>query len=121
MRQPAKVTQMIPIMEPSWIETISMDRNDQRDQLFEIGSSVLTPSCPNDRTNLGRIAGGSIHKIRGIKQILTLRGALFMTLFIAAHLLSQLRFFCSPDGRKEAIRVLTKPRSLQARRQSQSG
>ena len=38
-----------------------MDRNDQGDQRFQTSS-------------FGRIAGGSIHKIRGIEQIITLRG-----------------------------------------------
>ena len=65
--QPPKVIRMISIMEPSWIETISMTSYSKQ---FHQSQSHRGLS---GQINLGSITGGSIHKVRGIKQIITFR------------------------------------------------
>ena len=73
------------------------------------------------QTHLGRIAGGSIHKIRGITQIITLRGGSVLESFYRSHFQPLPPWFrLVGRWRTEAVRLLTKPRNTQARRQCRS-
>ena len=68
MHQLAKVTQMISIMERSWIGTISVANRSKQVHQSQHNHGF------KGQPNLVRIVGGSIHKIRGIKQIITFGG-----------------------------------------------
>ena len=67
MHQPEKLTQMISLKEQSWTEAMSVtDRSQQVHQ--------SQYHCSLGQTNLGRITGGSVHKISGTKQVIKIRG-----------------------------------------------
>ena len=76
MHQLAKVTQMISIMERSWIGTISVANRSK-----QVHQSQQHSHGFKGQTNLVRIVGGSIHKIRGIKQIITFGGGKVLDCF----------------------------------------
>ena len=59
---------MVSIMEPSWIETISVTNCSGQMHQTQHNRGLRY------QTNLGSIVGGSAHKICGIKQIVTFRG-----------------------------------------------
>ena len=68
MHHSVKLTQTISIMEQSWIKTLSMTNCSQQvhQSQHNRGRKV--------QTNLCRFTGGNTHQIRGIKQIITIRG-----------------------------------------------
>ena len=68
MHQPTKVTQRIWYMEPSQIEAISVTYGSKQSHQSQHNHGL------KGQTSLGRIIGRSTDKIRGIKQIITLRG-----------------------------------------------
>ena len=108
--QPAKVTNMISMTEHGWISVSSKQvRQSQHSRGLK------------GQTHLGRIAVGSIHKIRGITQIITLRGGSVPESFYRSHFQPLPPWFrLVGRWRTETVRLLTKPRNTQARRQCQS-
>ena len=75
VHQPATLTRILSIMEPSWVETISA---------INCSKQVLLSRhnrCLKGQTNLGRITGVSYHKNRGVKQIIMVRGGGFLQTF----------------------------------------
>ena len=68
VHQPAKVTQMISNMDPSRIESISVTYRSKQVHQLQHNHGL------KDQANFGRIIVRSTDKIRGIKQIISLRG-----------------------------------------------
>ena len=73
MHQPATVTQTTQIMEPSWIETITVNTCPEHVHQSQHNHGLVNQASHG--TVVGNIIGGSIQKIRGIEQSLTIHGA----------------------------------------------
>ena len=112
--KPAKVTQMVSIVEPSWMQTINVTNGSKQVQSQHRRGLKVQP-------HPGNIVGGNTHKIRGIERIVTCVVAGFSSVFTAAQCQTlPLWFRLRSRWRREAVRLLTKPRRTQARGQSQS-
>ena len=66
--KPAKAAQMYSIMAPSWIQRINVTNGSKQVHQSQHHRGLKV------QPHLGNIVGGNTHKIRGIKQIITMRG-----------------------------------------------
>ena len=114
MHQPAKVTQMISIMDHFF------DRHDQRDHLSQTSSSDSTQLW-SQRPILATSLVGTFTTFVGSNRLSRFVVVGYLSLFTAVHFQSlPLWFSLLSRRRKEAVRSLTKLRNTQARRQSES-
>ena len=112
LHQPVNVTQMF---QHFGIDTMSVTNCSRQVHQTQHNRGL---KC---QTNPGKIVGGNTHKIRGLKQMMTLRGGRIPESFHRSPFQpSSLWFRLLSRWRREAVRLRTNPRSTPAPRQSQS-